>query len=303
MKGKFLKKLICAVLSVALVIVCVPSVFAVLSPIEEEAVNTPGGLFVGTQGIVPDTEYIEELLEGFEVKEVKLLSTNFGNEDGIYCCADVEEALDTTLCKYRVDLVNETAELLQKAADVLSENPYIYTAFPNKVLKADVPTEAPTEPSEPEATADEPTVPEITEAIPMPEPEPTCIIETTQATEPQETVIICSLPTAPVIEYTEAVTYPAATEEATEAPEVTTAPEAREDAGEYLPVETDVKGDANSDGKLTVKDATVIQKYLAGLISAEEINLTAAAIKIEGKVSVRDATMIQKKVAGISCEW
>ncbi len=68
-------------------------------------------------------------------------------------------------------------------------------------------------------------------------------------------------------------------------------------------VGTYVKGDADSDGRVSIKDVTCIQKYLVKLIPPEEINLNAADIKGIGAVTVRDATMIQEKLIGYTCEW
>lgn len=64
-----------------------------------------------------------------------------------------------------------------------------------------------------------------------------------------------------------------------------------------------VKGDADGDGKLSVKDATCIQRYLAGLISEQEINYSFAKVCETDEVTVIDATMIQKVIAGILTDW
>lgn len=64
-----------------------------------------------------------------------------------------------------------------------------------------------------------------------------------------------------------------------------------------------VKGDANGDGDLTIADATCIQKYLAKLLSSEQIHLSSANVSGTGTVSVRDATIIQKKLVGLVTDW
>ncbi|MBQ3417933.1 MAG: dockerin type I repeat-containing protein [Ruminococcus sp.] len=53
-------------------------------------------------------------------------------------------------------------------------------------------------------------------------------------------------------------------------------------------------GDADSDGVITVMDATSIQKYKASLIEEEKIDLKAADADHDGVVTVLDATRIQK---------
>ena len=53
-------------------------------------------------------------------------------------------------------------------------------------------------------------------------------------------------------------------------------------------------GDADSDGIITVMDATAIQKYKAELITEEKIDLKAADADQDSVVTVMDATRIQK---------
>lgn len=65
----------------------------------------------------------------------------------------------------------------------------------------------------------------------------------------------------------------------------------------------DLKGDADGDGKLSIADVTYIQKYLAGLITENEIDCKAANISGTGTISIDDSTDIQKKLAGIDIDW
>lgn len=58
-----------------------------------------------------------------------------------------------------------------------------------------------------------------------------------------------------------------------------------------------ILGDANLDGKVNVKDATLIQKALAKLTSLEGDGFTAADVNGDEKLSIQDATNIQKFVA------
>lgn len=62
------------------------------------------------------------------------------------------------------------------------------------------------------------------------------------------------------------------------------------------------KGDANGDGKVNVRDATLIQKYVASIVSINDINYKVCDMNLDGKVNVRDATAVQKIVAGMSIE-
>ncbi len=56
-------------------------------------------------------------------------------------------------------------------------------------------------------------------------------------------------------------------------------------------------GDADGDGKVNVKDATAIQKFVAGFEIT--INMESADADLSLQVNVKDATAIQKFVAGL----
>lgn len=58
-------------------------------------------------------------------------------------------------------------------------------------------------------------------------------------------------------------------------------------------------GDVNKDGKLNIKDATNIQKYLAKMAEFDEEALALADYDGNGKLNIKDATTIQKKIAGL----
>ena len=58
-----------------------------------------------------------------------------------------------------------------------------------------------------------------------------------------------------------------------------------------------VKGDADSDGNLTINDATFIQRYLAEFIDLDKKQLKAADFDDDGLVSVNDVTAIQRHLA------
>ncbi len=62
-------------------------------------------------------------------------------------------------------------------------------------------------------------------------------------------------------------------------------------------------GDSDGSGKITISDATTIQKHLAGLItfSSEEQQLAADSDR-SGNINVKDATEIQKFLAGLLTE-
>ncbi len=59
-------------------------------------------------------------------------------------------------------------------------------------------------------------------------------------------------------------------------------------------------GDVNLDGAVNVKDATTIQKWVAGLIELNDEALGVADTNADTSINVKDATTIQKKIAGIA---
>lgn len=60
------------------------------------------------------------------------------------------------------------------------------------------------------------------------------------------------------------------------------------------------KGDVNLDGKVTVADATAIQKYLASMEILNSLQRKAAEVNNDSNVSISDATAIQKHIAGLA---
>ena len=70
-----------------------------------------------------------------------------------------------------------------------------------------------------------------------------------------------------------------------------------------------ITGDVDCDGKLSVKDATMLQKQIAGIVSNDPFveikhmtHMTyfgAKDINMDVKIDVKDVTAIQKRVAGI----
>lgn len=58
-------------------------------------------------------------------------------------------------------------------------------------------------------------------------------------------------------------------------------------------------GDIDFDYVITIKDATLIQKYLSELESFDKLQAFSAEVDADGRVTIKDATMIQKKCAGL----
>lgn len=66
--------------------------------------------------------------------------------------------------------------------------------------------------------------------------------------------------------------------------------------------DTYMLGDADSDGKVVITDATIIQRVLAG-ICVTTLNEKAADVNQSGAVDITDATCIRRYLAGISTPY
>lgn len=58
-------------------------------------------------------------------------------------------------------------------------------------------------------------------------------------------------------------------------------------------------GDANVDGKVNIRDATYIQKYVASMVEFTSLESLRAEANFDGKINIRDATYIQKLLASL----
>ncbi len=157
--------------------------------------------------------------------------------------------------------------------------------FAELVYKHQTPTAPPvSEPEEPPVTDPEVTVPPTSEPS---EPLPSTLDEATLDE-------IITSPSEPS-EATEDEPSEATKDEPSEATEDEPSNPATsdEEEPEFL------IGDANGDGKISIADATVIQKYLAKIGSMSEDKIKIADINGDGRISVADATIIQKRLAGL----
>ena len=76
------------------------------------------------------------------------------------------------------------------------------------------------------------------------------------------------------------------------------------DLGAKMTAATNVRlrGDANCDNQINIRDATIIQKYAASIIKINDsgFDYKNADVDADGKVNVKDATLIQKHLVGIA---
>lgn len=69
------------------------------------------------------------------------------------------------------------------------------------------------------------------------------------------------------------------------------------EALEYL-----IFGDTDGDGKVNIKDATEIQKYLADIVTLSEKRLMCGDINRDGENNIKDVTLLQKFLAGLTMQ-
>jgi len=62
---------------------------------------------------------------------------------------------------------------------------------------------------------------------------------------------------------------------------------------------TDMRGDLNVDGIVTITDATEVQKGLANLITFTDNQKISGDVNGDGEVTIADVTIIQKYLAGV----
>ena len=107
----------------------------------------------------------------------------------------------------------------------------------------------------------------------------------TESTENYTEIIVVSSEVATTTEnYATTVTNTLTTSEHTSAPQY----------------KEHICGDADNDGIVKIKDATLIQKFCANLESENNINLLSADCNADTKVSVKDVTCIQKYLAKLN---
>lgn len=58
-------------------------------------------------------------------------------------------------------------------------------------------------------------------------------------------------------------------------------------------------GDTNDDGFVNIKDATLVQKHLASIVTLSPVSMDISDIDGDYRLTIRDATTVQKKIAGL----
>ena len=117
--------------------------------------------------------------------------------------------------------------------------------------------------------------------------------EPSTATEPD---IIVTIPTTAQVTSTPDETEPSEDTQVTSASYIATHPT------EIIEEVAGIIGDANEDSKISIKDATVIQKFIANMAVGFEVNTDIADANRDAKVNIKDATLIQKYLAKYETE-
>lgn len=94
-------------------------------------------------------------------------------------------------------------------------------------------------------------------------------------------------------------TTPVETTESTTSPVETTAPVETTEPSTSEPYDTRLLGDVDNNGKVTIDDATLIQKSAAELITLTAEQAKYADVNKDGRINIEDATLIQKYTAGM----
>lgn len=330
MRSKKLEAVISLLLSLFMVFSCMPGVFAVLSPKEEESYNTPGGLFLNVKAEAPA---LEVLFEGYEIERADLIKTDDLRPGYTVDCAACDSSSDEREYKiigyiYHIWLVDETEEMLEEVVIKLQENPYVNGATVNHYKeRPQLSTATPDEPTEP--VVPPAPVPPVVEIPDYTEPDwyPGIVIvalrhgapsveELLKGLEIEEVSFVTDLGHSELFvvklsERTESIVGRAIKMLSTSPYVMSASPDYIGDWGEY---EGDIvywhaeRGDTNSDGRISVKDATTIQKWLVGIKAIDimgEIGddyLESSVVgdfDYDGKITIKDATAIQKFLTGM----
>ncbi len=203
----------------------------------------------------------------------------------IYNCADsTGELVSITNIKatYSTEPVDSVSVIDNIKMSVSDAQLALNAFLPKPVEETTAPSEITTTPSEETTTT----------TTVQPGTENPTTTETTASTETSEVPTESNTTEIP----SETVTETQVTEtKTTETQEKETTSETQ-----TTPEDVILLGDANLDEVINIKDATVIQKHVASLITLSGKALKAADYNCDTLVNVKDATGIQKRIAGLS---
>ena len=264
----------------------------------------------------------DELKEWY-AKSSKELKKFFNTSGLLYKSMELKNKLPD-MSEEEMLLLLATDGMLCEAAEKLLENPYVNGATVNNYKKVSEPPVATSDETLLPATPEE-TMPDLKESdwypgvvIVVLKHNAPSVEELLESVEVEEvSVIIADLGYGELLyvtlsEKTESSVSKAIKELGTSSYVVSAAPDYIHDWGESQG--DDVywiakRGDTNSDGKIDIKDATTIQKWLVGILAIDLVNdigddyissSTVGDFDYDGKITIKDATAIQKSIAGIN---
>lgn len=166
------------------------------------------------------------------------------------------------------------------------------------VPKPTVPTEPTTAPTEPTGSTvvTEATEPSGSSAV----TEPT---ESTDPTQPASSTAAVTEPTESGATEPSSSNAPASSTAPASSEGTTASTEPSETTGAGIELKAYLMGDADLNGKVNVKDATIIQKHAAHLLSLIGDAEVTADVNADAKLNVKDATVIQKYLAKMEIDF
>ncbi len=181
-----------------------------------------------------------------------------------------------------------STRVISKAGDYYSGNDISMFEYLEYIPETTISTE----PEETTVSVPSTTVPVTT--TPLTTVPVTTVPESSIETEPEETTLpITTVPVTTVPVSTvpvTTVTVPSTV------PTTTVVTEPTETVPVSIPREKVLIGDVDLDGRVSIKDSTLLQKYIVEYVGFNASQKLAADCDFDGKISVRDATLIQKYI-------
>ena len=319
MKKVFLHKVIPLVLTIIMLISCIPGVSAMAVDQTYDKYE-PGSVIVSLKSGAPS---VTSLLNGFSIEESRLITLD----------SDTQNV-------YLVRFTEKTKEIVWRAIEVLNKSPYVIAAEPDYYQGIDdeieeIITEAPTqqttqtpnptiEPTEKNNDSDEFELGAVIVSLKFGAPSVISLLNGFSIEESRLITPGSDTQNVYLVRFTEKTKEIVwkAIEVLNKSPYVIAA---EPDYHQYVddeieeivtdqptqptPSETEApsiglaKGDADGDGYVSITDATTIQRYLVGLCELNDEQLSVADTDEDGYVSIRDATTIQRYLVGLDNNW
>ncbi len=304
MSRKLLKMFTSVILSLVILMGCINCVFAVSAVKDKTPRYYEELVYVQLYDDAPE---IKELLPGFDIEEIRLI-----------------EAGSKTLSSYSVQFTEKNNSIVKEAVDILKESHYVskvHSSVKSVFILGEVIVNLRSDAPSIESLFPEFKIESMHRISMKSSPREVYAVQFTEKSNEIIYKAIEAVKDNPYVNkvepcydgdcYNEPIDEPTSPYVPTEPSSVTNSTTAStttvnttvQPGTEATEDITVIKGDANGDGVLSIGDVTCIQKYLAKVISEQDINCTAANISGTGNISISDATSIQMKLAGFTDEW